>query len=218
MLPTTPASTVLYLENLVKCQDLASQEQRDQLTEEVKGECLKQGALESIVVPSPPPDVLQDNEPGRVYVKFQEQAGAIAAQRVLHGRIFGGSKVQASFSSEQIYEAVQAGAWPPPTQPSTQPQSVSGVLKMRGLPFSASKQDIVVFFQGCGLQESNVKHVLGRDGRPTGEAYLIFEGPSADMSRALTKHRQILGTRYVELFPSTREEIAQFQSAGVMIL
>lgn len=60
--------------------------------------------------------------------------------------------------------------------------------------------------------------VYGRDSRPTGEAYAIFEGPGADVRGALSKHRMMLGSRYVELFPSTKEELDQFTMSGAIIM
>lgn len=48
-----------------------------------------------IFVPTPTPQALANNEPGRVYAKFVEQAGAIAAQRALNNRTFSGNKVHA---------------------------------------------------------------------------------------------------------------------------
>eukprot|EP00959_Pyramimonas_sp_CCMP1952_P206978 4329595-Pyramimonas_sp.AAC.1 len=55
----------------------------------------------------------------------------------------------ATFVPEQDYKKAQAGEWlaPPPA-----PQSAEGVIKMRGLPFTATKQDIVLFFTGFGLE------------------------------------------------------------------
>lgn len=63
-----------------------------------------------------------------------------------------------------------------------------------------------------------IRIVYGRDNRPTGEAYAVFEGPTADMRGALSKHRHMLGTRYVELFPSTKEEMQQVMYQGNMLM
>jgi hypothetical protein len=46
----------------------------------------------------------------------------------------------------------------------------------------------------------------------------VFEGPNADMRGALSKHRHMLGTRYVELFPSTKEEMQQVMYQGNMLM
>jgi hypothetical protein len=46
----------------------------------------------------------------------------------------------------------------------------------------------------------------------------VFEGAGADLKGALAKHRQILGSRYVELFPSSKDEMNQSLGAGVLML
>jgi heterogeneous nuclear ribonucleoprotein F/H len=52
-------------------------------------------------------------------------------------------------------------------------------------------------------------HIVLEGGRPTGVAYVEFASPQ-DAALALTKDKQMLGPRYVELFPSSREEAASF--------
>eukprot|EP00238_Polyblepharides_amylifera_P001653 CAMPEP_0196573988 /NCGR_PEP_ID=MMETSP1081-20130531/3791_1 /TAXON_ID=36882 /ORGANISM="Pyramimonas amylifera, Strain CCMP720" /LENGTH=468 /DNA_ID=CAMNT_0041891871 /DNA_START=96 /DNA_END=1501 /DNA_ORIENTATION=+ len=208
-----PASCCLFLENLASLSELQDPQERLEVAQDVKEECNKFGQVVDIYVPTPTPEAIQGNEPGRIYVRFIEQAGAIAAQRALNNRTFSGNKVMATFVPEGEFERAKLGVWLPAPP---KPVPAEGVVKMRGLPFSASKQDIVVFFQGFGLVEENVRVVHGRDGRPTGEAYAIFEGAGADVRGALAKHRMMLGSRYVELFPSSKEELNQVFLAGSM--
>ena len=86
----------------------------------------------------------------------------------------------------------------------------TGVLKMRGLPFSATKGDIIAFFDEDSLgitplHEDSIHIVVALDGRPQGTAFAEFS--SADDARlAMRKDRAAMGSRYVELFPSSREE------------
>lgn len=46
------------------------------------------------------------------------------------------------------------------------------------------------------------------DGRPTGDAFVLFE-TAEHGKQALTKHRQTIGKRYVELFQTTSTEVIQ---------
>lgn len=73
------------------------------------------------------------------------------------------------------YGAMQA--WPPHLMPGGMAMDVGGgmhggapdagvVLKLKGLPFSASAQDVGVFFDGFALVNCSIHH--GADGRPSG--------------------------------------------------
>lgn len=82
----------------------------------------------------------------------------------------------------------------------------TGVLKLRGLPFSASKRDIIDFFREYGeLTEDNVHIMTLANGRASGEAFVEF-ATASEAKSAMNKDKMILGTRYVDLFPSSREE------------
>uniref|UniRef100_A0A1D1ZA38 Heterogeneous nuclear ribonucleoprotein F n=1 Tax=Anthurium amnicola TaxID=1678845 RepID=A0A1D1ZA38_9ARAE len=79
------------------------------------------------------------------------------------------------------------------------------VLKLRGLPFSVTKSDIIEFFGEFELTEDDVHIALRADGKATGEAYVKFT--SAEVAKkAMCMDRMTIGSRYVELFPSTPEE------------
>ncbi|KAG5189765.1 hypothetical protein JKP88DRAFT_262098 [Tribonema minus] len=81
-----------------------------------------------------------------------------------------------------------------------------GVLKMRGLPFDATKAQIIDFFHGYGVEDSEVFIVMGRDGRPTGDAFVIFKDET-DAKSALNLDKEKLGGRWVDLFPSTKAAV-----------
>jgi len=51
------------------------------------------------------------------------------------------------------------------------------VVKMKGLPFKVVKDEVLEFFQDFKVQESGVLMRKHPDGRPTGEAYVVFETP-----------------------------------------
>ncbi|XP_024015679.1 heterogeneous nuclear ribonucleoprotein H3 isoform X2 [Eutrema salsugineum] len=89
----------------------------------------------------------------------------------------------------------------------------TGILRLRGLPFSAGKEDIVDFFKDFDLSEDSVHVTVNVEGRPTGEAFVEFE--NADESRAaMVKDRKTLGSRYIELFPSSIAELEEALSRG----
>lgn len=54
----------------------------------------------------------------------------------------------------------------------------------------------------------SVHLVLSYDNRPTGTAFVEFASPQ-DANTALSKDRQMLGNRYIELFRSGPEEVAR---------
>mgnify|MGYP001806785514 CR=1 FL=1 len=48
-------------------------------------------------------------------------------------------------------------------------------------------------------------------GRPTGMALVQFNTP-AEVSMARAKDKQLMGTRYVEIFPATRGDLDKFMA------
>ena len=76
------------------------------------------------------------------------------------------------------------------------------MLKLRGLPYFTTAEDIIKFFVEYELTEENVHIAYRPDGKATGEAYV--EIPTAEVAKtAMCKDKMTIGTRYVELFPST---------------
>lgn len=81
----------------------------------------------------------------------------------------------------------------------------TGFLRMRGLPFSSTKDDIFKFFEGYNPIQESIVLTYRSDGRATGEAYVGFITPD-DSKRAMDLHRKSMGTRYIELFISNKDE------------
>lgn len=65
--------------------------------------------------------------------------------------------------------------------------------------------------------EDGILFVHQADGRATGDAFVLF-GSDDDATRALTKHRQCIGNRYIELFKSTTAEVQQVFHAYNLIV
>ncbi|MEE6460424.1 hypothetical protein FKM82_000962 [Ascaphus truei] len=99
----------------------------------------------------------------------------------------------------------------PPAVPQTPQSSMSsppsdGIVRLRGLPYSCSEQDILNFFLGLEIVDEGITFVLDQRGRKSGEAFVQFVTQEfAD--QALLKHKQEIGSRYIEVFASRRSEI-----------
>ncbi|VDM33109.1 unnamed protein product [Hydatigera taeniaeformis] len=90
------------------------------------------------------------------------------------------------------------------------------LLRMRGLPYLVSAEEIIAFFAkvDCQVQfgREGILFVNRRDGRATGDAFVMF-ATDTEAERALTNHRQHIGNRYIELFRSTPAEVNQVMNA-----
>ncbi|XP_028269429.1 G-rich sequence factor 1 [Parambassis ranga] len=91
-----------------------------------------------------------------------------------------------------------------------------GVVLLRGLPFSCTESDIVQFFSGLAVVENGITFVTNSRGRRSGQAYVQFSSQEA-ADEALQRDRQFIGNRYVEVFPSRKDEIcsSRMRTAGV---
>lgn len=89
-----------------------------------------------------------------------------------------------------------------------------GVLRMRGLPYTATVEEVLQFYGSpAELCRENV-HLLKRaDGRASGDAYVIFDTEEA-AKQALQYDKQKLGSRWVDLFQSSKGEFYSLTSVG----
>uniref|UniRef100_A0A7S1UFS5 RRM domain-containing protein n=1 Tax=Phaeomonas parva TaxID=124430 RepID=A0A7S1UFS5_9STRA len=90
-------------------------------------------------------------------------------------------------------------------------QPVFTCCKLRGLPFSATHQDIFHFFSG--LNVIGTLFVRDSTGRPTGEAFCEFQTPY-EVTLAAQRHRQHMGSRYVEVFPCSKDEVLGYYNSA----
>lgn len=96
------------------------------------------------------------------------------------------------------------------------------IIRMRGLPFTCSAQQVVEFFTNhkkesrCEIlgAEEGILFVKNHDDKPTGDAFVLF-ATEEYAHRALQKHKQNIGSRYVELFRSTISEVQQVLSISM---
>lgn len=84
------------------------------------------------------------------------------------------------------------------------------VVRLRGLPYSATALDVNQFFEGVRLSDDADAIVFAQsaDGRPTGEAYVELADEQA-LSLAMTRHKELMGNRYIEIFNSSKVDKLQ---------
>jgi len=88
------------------------------------------------------------------------------------------------------------------------------IIRMRGLPYDCSAKQVIEFFHAgddaCKVleEENGVLFVKKPDGRATGDAFVLFSD-EGDGEKALQKHKESIGSRYIELFRSTTAEVQQ---------
>ncbi|CAH8862631.1 unnamed protein product [Trichobilharzia szidati] len=86
------------------------------------------------------------------------------------------------------------------------------VVRIRGLPYTTTKKQIVEFFKpvqvSVMLEEEGVYLVAYPDRRPTGDAFVLFSDDYT-ATKALGRHKDYLGDRYVELFKASPSEMVQ---------
>ncbi|XP_014253054.1 heterogeneous nuclear ribonucleoprotein H2 [Cimex lectularius] len=90
----------------------------------------------------------------------------------------------------------------------TSPKDEGCVVKVRGLPWSTTEEDIVKFFSECNIRngKKGVQMTLSREGRPSGEAYIEMETPE-DVELACKKDRDYMAHRYIEVFKANKSEM-----------
>ncbi|XP_077998964.1 heterogeneous nuclear ribonucleoprotein H2-like isoform X2 [Glandiceps talaboti] len=101
-----------------------------------------------------------------------------------------------------------------PPLPPYQPNMNSGdemdgnVVRARGLPWSATPKEVGAFFKGCNIVGGldGIKFTFTKEGRPSGECFIEFESQE-DVSKAVERHNDHMGHRYVEVFSSKKTEM-----------
>jgi heterogeneous nuclear ribonucleoprotein F/H len=76
------------------------------------------------------------------------------------------------------------------------------VVRLRGLPYNSSKDDVIKFFDGLDIAQNGV-HISSS--KPAGEAFVAFMNMDNAL-RALEFNRMNMGHRYIEVFKSTYAE------------
>ncbi|EHB03419.1 Heterogeneous nuclear ribonucleoprotein H3 [Heterocephalus glaber] len=84
-----------------------------------------------------------------------------------------------------------------------------GTVRLLGLPFGCSKEEIVQFFQWLEIMPNGITMTMDYQGRSTGETFVQFASKEI-AENALGKHKERIGHRYIEIFRSSRSKIKGF--------
>lgn len=102
------AARVLKLQGAIQVEELANEEDYNDILEDMREECGKYGAVVALHIPRPgPPGAPPPPGLGKVVVEYDSSSSALAARNALHGRKFGGSVVEAVLMPADAYAAGQ---------------------------------------------------------------------------------------------------------------
>jgi heterogeneous nuclear ribonucleoprotein F/H len=93
------------------------------------------------------------------------------------------------------------------------------VIKLRGLPWSCTAEDVANFLSGIKIvpkeysqepftnpNDLSIYLTTNQEGRPSGEAFIkVFD--ENDLQVAAQKNDQMMGQRYIEVFLSNEEQL-----------
>lgn len=88
--------------------------------------------------------------------------------------------------------------------------SDKAALKIKGLPYSATYEEISDFFDGMNYVSRSVVIGLGRDQRPNGFAAILFETEGDAEAAMNSRNGEYIGNRYVDLSIITYEDYSRF--------
>uniref|UniRef100_A0A0K0EF89 RRM domain-containing protein n=1 Tax=Strongyloides stercoralis TaxID=6248 RepID=A0A0K0EF89_STRER len=86
-------------------------------------------------------------------------------------------------------------------------------VKLRGLPFSVTEEDVKNFFKGLKVIEIIFEKDSRKGGRLTGEGMVSF-ATSDDVTAALSRDRQNMGNRYIEVFRGDFNQFIRMKEAN----
>ncbi|KAG5841123.1 hypothetical protein ANANG_G00196250 [Anguilla anguilla] len=139
----------------------------------------------------------QGKQNGQAFIELEQEVDVLKALEK-HRQYMGSRYVE-------VYEVTNREAEEILTQPD-HPPAQDGVVKLRGLPYNCTEEDVARFFSGLEIVPGGVTLVTSNRGRNTGHGYVQFA--SQEMAdQALEKHKEAMGNRYIEVFPSQKSEI-----------
>lgn len=139
----------------------------------------------------------QGKPSGQAFIELEQEVDVLKALEK-HRQYMGSRYVE-------VYEVTNREAEAILTQSEQQPPQ-DCVVKLRGLPYSCTEEDITQFFSDLEIVPGGMTLVTDHRGRNTGLAFVEFASQEA-ADQALEKHREEMGSRYIEVFPSWKNEV-----------
>ncbi|TKR93621.1 hypothetical protein L596_008037 [Steinernema carpocapsae] len=144
---------------------------------------------------------------GEAYVQFSDEKGyglAMSKDRENMGNRY--VEVFASTLAEMDQPRGFGGSRPPPGNSSFVAPMGAAVVRLRGLPYGCTKDEITRFFDGMNIVPGGVVLPYEITGRGKGEAYVVFADADSG-TRALDKNKKNIQHRYIEVFSSNQNEM-----------
>jgi heterogeneous nuclear ribonucleoprotein F/H len=88
------------------------------------------------------------------------------------------------------------------------------VVKLRGLPWSVTVEDVGTFLNGITVPTGGVHLMNSVNGRPSGLAYVELN-TEEDQAEALRRDKQSIGGRYIDVFACTQTELQARLAGGL---
>uniref|UniRef100_A0A3Q1GEI9 G-rich RNA sequence binding factor 1 n=1 Tax=Acanthochromis polyacanthus TaxID=80966 RepID=A0A3Q1GEI9_9TELE len=133
---------------------------------------------------------------GQAFIEIEHEEDVSKALEK-HRQYIGPRYVEVSEVTNSDAEAILKKSIQPPSD---------GVVRLRGIPFTCTENDIIHFFSGLDIVQNGITIVTDAKGRKSGEAFVQFTSQEA-ADEALQRDRDLIGSRYIEVFPSTSEDI-----------
>nr|7VKJ_A Chain A, Epithelial splicing regulatory protein 1 [Homo sapiens]7VKJ_B Chain B, Epithelial splicing regulatory protein 1 [Homo sapiens]7VKJ_C Chain C, Epithelial splicing regulatory protein 1 [Homo sapiens]7VKJ_D Chain D, Epithelial splicing regulatory protein 1 [Homo sapiens]7VKJ_E Chain E, Epithelial splicing regulatory protein 1 [Homo sapiens]7VKJ_F Chain F, Epithelial splicing regulatory protein 1 [Homo sapiens]7VKJ_G Chain G, Epithelial splicing regulatory protein 1 [Homo sapiens]7VK len=89
------------------------------------------------------------------------------------------------------------------------PTNVRDCIRLRGLPYAATIEDILDFLGefATDIRTHGVHMVLNHQGRPSGDAFIQMKSADRAFMAAQKCHKKNMKDRYVEVFQCSAEEM-----------
>ena len=101
-------------------------------------------------------------------------------------------------------EGGESSAW----DSSSKKQDGEQIIRLRGLPWDATEDDVRKFCSPSGVDISSVHFILDSRGRASGQCF-VKTGDADGVDKVLKLSGEHIGKRYVEVFQSSREEMGR---------